>query len=208
MAGYDSIVNELSKWIDDKRLKHSYGVSECAAKLAEHYGADADKARLAGLIHDCAKNLPDQEALRLCKKYHFQPDAISCMNKALLHAPLGALLAQEIFGIHDREILDAIACHTTGKKGMSLFEKIICLADYIEEGRRYEGVDNIRSLAFKDINKALLTAFELSIRNVLDRGKLLHPMTVESRNAILLEIENEDKSRQLASLKNQQPIES
>jgi len=202
MVDYDSIIRELGKWIDEKRLKHSIGVSECAVRLAAHYGADVEKARLAGLIHDCAKSLPAEEAERLCRKYHFQPDVITCKNKALLHAPLGALMAQDVFGITDKEILDAIACHTTGKAGMSLFDKIICLADYIEEGREYEGVEKIRSLAYEDINKALLTAFDLSIRNVLERGRLLHPMTIESRNALLLEADGSSEHK--ASLKNQQ----
>ena len=201
MQDREKIIGRLGTLMDQKRLKHSIGVSRCAAELAEKYGVDTEKAELTGLIHDCAKCLSYDESMRLCQKYGFEPDEISKANKALLHAPLGAFLAEDIFRIQDREILDAIACHTTGKKGMTLFEKVICLADYIEESRQYPGVEDIRAYAFRDINKALLVALELSIRNVMDRGKLLHPMTVEARNDLLLEIEDSGKADTKVSLK-------
>jgi predicted HD superfamily hydrolase involved in NAD metabolism len=105
---------------------------------------------------------------------------------------LGAYLARELFDIDDPEILDAIAWHTTGRKNMTLLEKIICLADFIEEGRSYNGVEDIRKLAFVDINRALLAGFDLSIKNIVDKGKLLHPMTIEARNSLLLEIKDEE----------------
>lgn len=194
MYDREDVIKRLSTLIDEKRLSHSIGVSRCAAKLAEQYGADAEKAELAGLVHDCAKCLPYEESIRLCRKYGFEPDSITKANKALLHAPLGALLAEESFQIKDREILNAVACHTTGKQGMTLLEKVICLADYIEDSRQYSGVEDIRAFAWVDINRALLTALELSIRNVMDRGKLLHPITVEARNWLLKEIEDSDKS--------------
>lgn len=193
MYDRERIIKKLSLLIDEKRLNHSIGVSRCAVLLAKHYGADAEKAELAGLVHDCAKCLPDEESVRLCGKYGYEPDSITKANKVLLHAPLGALLAEDCFQIQDREILDAIACHTTGKQGMTLLEKVICLADYIEDSRQFSGIEDIRAFAYIDINKALLTALELSIRNVMDKGKLLHPMTVEARNYLLMEIEDSGK---------------
>lgn len=198
----EEIISKLKKLIDGKRLKHSIGVSRCAAELAARYGIDAEKAEIAGLVHDCAKNLPYDEMIKLCSRYGFEPDNISKTNKALIHAPLGAYMANDIFGISDREIIDAIACHTTGKTGMTTFEKILCLADYIEPERQYPGVDEIRALAVTDINRALLKALELSIRNVMERGKLLHPMTVDARNYLLTEIESTNKTETKASLKS------
>jgi predicted HD superfamily hydrolase involved in NAD metabolism len=202
MYNLEDIIKKLRTLIDERRLSHSIGVSQCAVKLAKHYGADVEKAEVAGLVHDCAKCLPYEESIRLCGIYGFEPDSISKANKALLHAPLGAFLAEDRFQIQDREILSAVACHTTGKKDMTLLEKIICLADYIEDSRRYSGVEDIRAIAYVDINKALLTALEMSIRVVLDRGKLLHPMTVEARNSLLKEIEDSDKSHTKVSLKH------
>jgi len=192
MMERSKIIETLKDWIDESRLKHSINVSKCAAKLADHYGADVEKAELAGLVHDCAKNLPVKKAVELGKKYGYEPDLITLMNPILIHAPLGACLARELFDIHDSEILDAIVWHTTGRKNMSLLEKIICLADFIEEGRKYKGVEEIRKLAFSDINRALLTGFDLTIKYILDSGKLLHPMTVEARNSILMEIKNKE----------------
>ena len=188
---YDSsdIIDKLATLIDKKRIKHSIGVSNSAAELAEHYGVDISKARLAGMLHDCAKCLSYEDMLTRCNKYELKLDNISIKYKALIHGPLGALIASDIFHINDCEILDAIACHTTGKKGMTLFDKVICLADYIEPDRQFLGIDEIREYAFKDINKALLKALELSLRHVLDRGKLLHMGTVEARNELLMEID-------------------
>jgi predicted HD superfamily hydrolase involved in NAD metabolism len=196
------IIERLSKMIDKNRLKHSLGVSRSAAELAERYGFDKEKAELAGLLHDCAKCLSYDDSIRLCKKYGYEPDSISKSNKALLHAPLGAFIAEDIFEIKDREVLGAIACHTTGKMGMTLLDKIICLADYIEEGRQYPGVAKVRSYAFRDINKALLTALELSIMHVIKRGWLLHPMTIEARNYLLMEIEESKKPHTKLPTKN------
>ncbi|HHT65074.1 MAG: bis(5'-nucleosyl)-tetraphosphatase (symmetrical) YqeK [Caldicoprobacterales bacterium] len=194
MTSQGGIVEKLKEWLGEKRLNHSLGVSRCAAELARHYGADVEKAELAGLIHDCAKDLSFKKALELGKKYGFEPDTISRMNPALLHAPLGAYLARDVFGVQDDEILQAIACHTTGKENMTLLDKIICLADFIEESRSYPGVEKIKALAFVDINRALLTGLELSIQAVLQSGRLLHPMTVEARNALLLEIKNAESA--------------
>ena len=175
------ILETLKNWIDEYRLEHSVNVSKCAAQLAGHYGADVEKAELTGLIHDCAKNLPLDKALELGEKYGYEPDMITRMNPILIHAPLGAYLARELFDIDDPEILDAIAWHTTGRKNMTLLEKIICLADFIEEGRSYNGVEDIRKLAFVDINRALLAGFDYPLKHC-NKGKFLHPMTIEARN--------------------------
>lgn len=192
MADHSSIIERLRDLIDERRLNHSINVSRYAAKLAKHYGGDIEKAELAGLVHDCAKNLSLDQALKLGKKYNFEPDTITRINPVLLHAPIGAFLAKELFDIQDTEILDAITWHTTGRENMSLLDKIICLADLIEEGRSYKGVEKIRELAFIDINRALLLGMEMSIKYVLEKGILLHPKTIEARNALLLEIMDAD----------------
>jgi len=189
------IAEELKGWIDKKRMRHSIGVSRAAARLAVFYGVDAEKAELAGLLHDCAKCLSHEEMLRLCEEFGISLDPLSMGDRALLHGPLGSAIARKYFGIEDKIILDAIYCHTTGKKGMNLFEKVLCLADYIEPGRRFPGVEEIRSLAYSDLNRALLKGFELTIRHVLDTGNKLHIGTVEARNELIEEISETRKGK-------------
>ncbi len=205
MVDLNGIVGELENWIDKRRLHHSVGVSRCAVDLAKHYGVDEEKAKLAGLVHDCAKCLSLEESLELGRKYGYEADEISLRNKALLHAPIGAHLAADLFNIEDPEILESIACHTTGKEDMALLDKIIFVADYIEEDRNYPGVEEIRRLAYVDLNESVIKALELSIKNVLERGRLLHPMTVEARNFLIAETRDEEgKSfHGIKSLKNQ-----
>ncbi|NLC44128.1 MAG: HD domain-containing protein [Clostridiales bacterium] len=203
MVDFNGIVVELGKWIDERRLHHSIGVSRCAVDLAKHYGVDEDKAKLAGLVHDCAKCLSLEKTLELGRNYGFEADEISLRNKALLHAPIGAYLARDLFEIKDPEILEAIACHTTGKEDMDLLDKIIFVADYTEEDRNYPGVEEIRRLAFIDLNESVIRALELSIKNVLERGKLLHPMTIEARNFLIMETREEEMKHSVKSLKKQ-----
>lgn len=204
MGDLNGIVEELGKWIDERRLHHSIGVSSCAVDLANHYGVDENKARLAGLVHDCAKSLSLEKFLELGRIYGFEADEISLRNKALLHAPIGAYLAGDLFDIKDPEILEAIACHTTGKEDMSLLDKIIFVADYIEEDRDYPGVEEIRKFAFIDLDEGVIKALELSIINALERGKLLHPMTIEARNFLIMETRDEKGKcfHPIRSLKN------
>ncbi|HZK33883.1 MAG TPA: bis(5'-nucleosyl)-tetraphosphatase (symmetrical) YqeK [Bacillota bacterium] len=185
----------LRALIDKKRLRHSVNVSKYAGKLAELYGADVKKAELVGMIHDCAKCLPYEKMLELCKGYSYEPDEIAIKSRALLHAPLGAYLAADMFGIKDMEVIKAIRCHTTGKRGMSLLEKVICLADHIEPMRTYPGVDEIRECAQVDINKALLMAFESSIDHVIKKGGLLHPASIDARNDIILLVTGQEPPR-------------
>ncbi|NLB42186.1 MAG: HD domain-containing protein [Clostridiales bacterium] len=205
MVNLNGIIGELEKWIDERRLHHSIGVSRCAVDLAKQYGVDEEKARLAGLVHDCAKCLSLEKSLELGKRYGYDADEISQHNKALLHAPIGAHLAADLFNIKDPEILEAIACHTTGKEDMTLLDKIIFVADYIEEDRNYPGVEEIRRLAYIDLNESLLKALELSIKSVLERGRLLHPMTIEARNYLIMETSDEKGKcfHPIKSLKNQ-----
>ncbi len=184
----DEIIGWLSQWVDKKRLEHSLGVSRTAALLALHYGVDVDKARIAGLVHDCAKCLSYEEMATRLKEYGMMLDPISMGDRALIHGHLGAEMVRRMLGIEDPEILNAIACHTTGKKRMALLDKILCLADYIEPGRQYAGIGTIRQLAYKDIDRALLKGMEFTIRHVLDSGSPLHPGTVEARNELLAAI--------------------
>lgn len=185
---YHQILVILSKELRPSRFRHSREVSRTAVRLAEHWGADVEKARLAGILHDCARNLKGEELIAQAKENSFFPGEIEIRQPALIHAPLGAILAKRRFGIADQEILQAIARHTTGAARMTLLDKIIYLADCIEPGRNFNGIQPLREKAEKNLDAALLAAFDQSIRFVLDGGVLMHPDTVEGRNFLLMEM--------------------
>lgn len=138
------ITQQVKSMLSPERFKHSLGVMETAAKLAAHYGADTQKARIAGILHDCAKNIPKNQALSICEQEGVVLKDICYAEKGLIHSYLGAHLAKTRFGINDIEILDAIYYHTTGHKNMTLLTKIIYLADMIEPGRTIAGTEPLR----------------------------------------------------------------
>lgn len=169
------------------RYRHSLGVADTAAELAVRYGVDPEQARLAGLLHDYARDLPAEELLKISTS----ADLISCELErqvpVLLHGQVGAYLVQEELGITDKAVCQAISRHTVGAPNMTVLDKIIYLADTIEPGRNFDGIQKIRSLAATDLDSALLEALKASIIYVLKKGQLLHPATVEARNNILLD---------------------
>ncbi len=178
----------LSYLLKPSRYKHSIGVMEAAGEMAQHFGADVKKAQIAGLLHDCAKNIDAPRAKKLCEKYGLVPDAVTTAEPGLMHQLLGPAHAMSEFCVTDKEILDAIGCHTTGKAQMSLLDKILYLADFIEPNRAdFPGLDKLRKLCEKDIDTAMLYALELSLRHVLSKGGLIHPDTVTARNAFLMQ---------------------
>ena len=150
------IEERLEKVLSAKRFFHTRGVMYTSASLAMRYGADMEKAMYAGLLHDCAKYLSEEEQLAQCKKHNLPVREIEKENPYLLHAKVGAYFAKTKYGIADQEILDAITWHTTGKPGMSLLEKIVFVADYMEPGRKnIEGMDTIRGMAFCDLDQTV-----------------------------------------------------
>lgn len=159
---------------------------ETAEKLAKVYGCDKYKARLAGLIHDCGKIENDRELLKIAFEFGIIHDDVKDVNIALLHGPLGAEIAKNEFEIKDLEILNAIRYHTTGKENMSLLEKIIYIADYIEPNRDFPLVEEIRRLAFLDLDKAILLAMDNTIKYVVDNGWVLDTETVKARNFLIM----------------------
>lgn len=197
MVSMESIKAELEMRLSPKRYRHSLGVAEEAHRLAEHYGADRDKAYLAGLVHDCAKEVPPREAVNLLRnRYAALPDAVMVQMPGLLHGPLGACTAQSDFGIYDPEILDAIRYHTTGKANMSLFAKIIYIADYIEPNRDYPDVEVLRKLTYEDLDGAILYGIDYTIGKLVKDGKVIHPDTVHCRNDLLIGQEKNRETRE------------
>ena len=166
-----------------KRIPHVLGTEQEAIRLAERYGADVEKARVAALLHDCTKKLDMEEQLALCRRYGIQLDELEQKALKLLHAKTGAAIARDVFGVDD-EIYRAIWWHTTGHAHMTLLEKIIYLADYIEPSRDFPGVDKLRSVCYKDLDEGLLLGLEMTIEEMTSMGNPVHHATIEARDAL------------------------
>ncbi len=163
-----------------KRIAHVRGAEQAAVELAHQWGGDPEKARKAAILHDCTKYLSGEEQLGLCRKYGEELDELERNAVKLLHAKTGAWVSRDWFGVDD-EIFNAIFWHTTGKPNMTLLEKIIYLADYMEPTRNFPGVEKLRSLAQTDLDAAVLLGFEMSIQEMTERGLPVHHNTAEAR---------------------------
>ncbi len=170
-------------YLKHKRIPHVLGTEQEAIRLAERYGADVEKARVAALLHDCTKKLEMPEQLALCEHYGIPLDDLEQKALKLLHAKTGAAIARDVFGVDD-ELYNAIWWHTTGHAGMTLLEKIIYLADYIEPSRVFPGVEELRKTCYEDLDKGLLMGLEMSIEEMTAMGNPVHHATVEARNAL------------------------
>ena len=154
-----AFAKKVKKHQEKERYEHTKGVMYTAAALAMAYGCDLEKARVAGLLHDCAKCIPDEKKIKLCEKNKIEISEIEAQAPFLLHAKLGAFLAKEKYQVEEEEILSSIRWHTTGKADMTMLEKIIYIADYIEPNReKAPNLAKIRQTAFYDIDECLVSA--------------------------------------------------
>lgn len=164
-----------------KRIPHIMGTEEEAVRLAARWGVDETLARRAAILHDCTKYLELDEQLALCAKYGVELDELERRAVKLLHSKTGACIAKHVFG-EDEQVYQAIFWHTTGKADMSMAEKVIYLADYIEPTRDFDGVEPLRALAYQDIDKALLMGMEMTIEEMKQRGNPIHRNTQAARD--------------------------
>lgn len=147
---------KLKKELDDDRYRHTLGVMYISAALAMRYGIDLEMAQVAGLLHDCAKCIPNEKKIKLCEKHHIPISRVEQGAPFLLHSKLGAYLAETKYEVKEEEILQAIIWHTTGKPEMTMLEKIVFLADYIEPMRwKASNLKEIRETAFQDLDRAV-----------------------------------------------------
>lgn len=165
--------------------RHSVGVAGTAAALATRFQGDRQRAYLAGLLHDYGKVYSHVELCRKAGQMGLCLDRVSLAGKGLLHAPVGAALLAAELGLSDPAVLQAVAYHTTGRMRATLLDKILYLADVIEPGRDFDGVEELRESARTDLDRALLAAVDRTIRWVLRRGLTLHPRSVQFRNSLL-----------------------
>jgi predicted HD superfamily hydrolase involved in NAD metabolism len=188
----EQLMDEVRRQMPERRWQHTVGVMRTSIALAERFGADPGKAELAAILHDLAKYWPVEEQVRAMREAPMPPgfgaDDLLPYDAALLHAPLAAHVAESRYGVKDPEVLDAIRWHTTGRERMTLLDKVVCLADYIEPGRDFPGVERIRRLAETDLNAALVAGFDSTIAYLMEKGKKLFPLTVLARNSLLDEM--------------------
>ncbi|MDF2539122.1 MAG: hypothetical protein K0S76_2143 [Herbinix sp.] len=163
------------------RYLHSIGVEEVSCDLACIYGYDTEKASIAGILHDCAKCLTDEQLVEECHRFQLPVKEVELGNKQLLHAKVGAVYVKHHYGIVDEDIINAIYYHTTGRPAMSLLEKIIYIADYIEPYRKpLQGMEKIRSTAYEDIDLAVFMIAESVLNYLQHTGALIDTLTVET----------------------------
>lgn len=183
MYDIPTLKTALKTRISKSRYDHSVRVSQEAVKLAEHHGVDPIQAQVAGLMHDVCKG---REKVAL-ERYGDSIDRTDARFLTLptRHAPLAAMVLREEFGIEDEEILEAVACHTTGRENMTLLDKIIFIADAIEPERNYPTVKKLRKLAYKNLDQAILKSLSDTLVHLIDKNVEIEPDTVLARNSLI-----------------------
>ena len=194
----EQIREEVKHILSEKRYKHSLGVEKRAAELGAIYGVDIEKAKLAGITHDIAKEMPKEEMLKYVTENNIEIDNIEKINVGLLHGKIGADICKKKYGF-TQDMQDAIKYHTVGNVNMDLLAKIIYIADKIEDGRKYNDeekmktLEKIREIAKKDINLALIFSIDSSMIYTIKKGKLIHIDSVLLRNKLIKDIRNYKK---------------
>lgn len=182
---YQDYEQEVKKHLTEKRFYHSQCVADSCAVLAEKYGVDPQRARLAGILHDVMKDTPPAEQLKRIEKSGIMLSKAERRNEKLWHAVAGAAFVRDELKLNDREIIDAIACHTGGKSGMTVFEKVLFVADYISADRDYPGVDKLREAAKDSLEAVIVEGVAFTIPERMDQRMTLEPRSIDAYNEAL-----------------------
>ena len=188
MSGWtdEKIITLIRSKLNTDRFNHSLNVADSAKELALRYGADADKAYTAGLLHDVMKNASPEEQLGVLSEAGIELMPVERENKKLWHAIAGAAYVKFVMGIDDRDIIRAVRYHTTGRAGMSLLERVVYLADYISADRNYNGVEDMRRLCQADSDEAILYALTFGIPELVSKGRVIHPDSIDLYNEVII----------------------
>ena len=176
----------LQQSLKPKRYEHSVRVYETALKMAGHFHADIKKVAIAALIHDCGRQVPKEASVAKAKELGIPVDPVEEAQPILLHAKLGVYYTVHKYGVdaNDKEVLDAIRYHSTGTADMTDTARIVFLADLIEPGRDFEGVEAIRKASFQDLDRGMLLSYDNTIRYLLEDGLLIHPDAIAGYNQL------------------------
>lgn len=180
----DDLLGKMAELLPEKRLTHCLGVEKAARELAQRFGVDEEKAGLAGLLHDYAKRLSDQEFLDLIDQYQLDPDLKNWGNN-IWHGMVGIYKIQEDLNLQDPEILRAIEIHTVGASQMTDLDKVIYVADYIEHNRAFPGVDEARDIAKQSLNQAVAYETARTVEHLAHQGLPIYPQTIKTYNAFM-----------------------
>lgn len=181
----DEYIRIVSGRLKPSRLLHTLGVMNKAGELAEIHGCSKESAMLAGILHDYAKNLSKEQLEDYIDKHNIEVDKESKMNINLMHGIVGSCMVSEDLGIDDEDILNAISYHTFGREGMTILEKVVFLADAIEDGREYDDVNKIRDVSKFDLDHAIILSIENTLRHVFESGDVVHLNSIRLRNELL-----------------------
>ncbi len=185
-AEYLSLIKER---MGQRRYIHSVNVAESAVQLARRYNADEEKAEIAGILHDCCKEIPREEMLQIMNEGGIILDAVEKGTSKLWHAIAGSVYVRDVLGIKDDDIINAIRYHTTGRADMSLLEKIIFIADFISAERDYDGIEIMREKAFSCLEDAMLFGLQFTITDLTTRKLTIHSNALACYNDIIIILE-------------------
>lgn len=180
----DELATAVQKELPKTRWEHTLRVVDTAVQLADRFGADRELVDLAALLHDYCKFWPEERMKGIIREQQLPRDLLD-HHVELWHAPVGAEVVRQELKMENEVILDAIRYHTTGRPKMSLLEKVVFLADYIEPGRRFPGVEEVRDLARKDLDQAVLKSLDNTLMFLIQRGQKVYPLTVAARNDLV-----------------------
>lgn len=192
----DFLRGEIQKHISGKRLLHTYAVENEIKRLGELYGfneGEITKLRVSALLHDITKEIKTDGQLSLCKEHGITVTDDELKSPKLFHSMTGAYVSRKLFPeLVDEAVFNAILYHTSGREAMTLFEKLLYLADYIEETRTFSDCVRLRELFYaaesfteKHLNRILLISFDMTIKNLIEDGYFIHPKTVKARNFLV-----------------------
>lgn len=184
------LIDRLKKALKNKRFQHVLRVEKTAIELAAQYGVDIEKASIAGLCHDYAKQRPDEDFIAEIKKKGLNPLLLDYGN-AIWHGVVGAELIKDELGIWDEDILNAVRHHTTGAPVMTKLEQVIYMADYIEPGRDFDGVKKARVITAANLQAGVAYQIKHTLAYLIENGKPVYPKTIDTYNAWVPQYEGE-----------------
>lgn len=183
----EQIKKDLKETLSERRYIHSLGVMEMAGKLAKIHNEDIETAKIAGLLHDIAKEMPKEEMLKYVKENNIETNKIERINTAILHGKIGADIARKRYGV-SKQIQDAIKYHTTTSPEMDTLAKIVYVADKTEMNRKSEDYDieYERKLAKEDLDAVIIYIIDANIKSLIDKNKLIEEESVKTRNSLMI----------------------
>ena len=188
---FEQYEQEVKRHLTQGRFYHSQCVAAEAEKLARRYGADPEKARLCGILHDVMKDTPPQEQLKILEKSGIILTVAQRRNRKLWHALSGAAYLRDALGIADQEILGAVECHTSGKGGMGLLDKVLFVADYISADRDYPGVEELRVTAYRSLEEAMVEGIRFTVDELMGQELPVAAESIEAYNDAIITLQEQ-----------------